>query len=195
MKEKISPELARIHAHLCGDGSVFIYKTKAKDRKWTGGIGYYNNNQHLLDKFRIDFSKLFGVKMKMRKNREVIIRGVKRAKGFIEKFGSFKSKEWRIYTPIKNSKKDIKIEWLKYFFEDEAYHEERYNRLKIKSVNFNGLKDAKELLDSVCIFCTLTGPNCDGTYYLTIPRFRFIKEFSDFVKEPIRKASFKSKAN
>lgn len=186
MKE-MSPELARIHAHLCGDGSVFIFRTKAKDRNWTGGVGYYNNNQQLLDKFRADFSKLFGVKMKMRKNREVSIRSVKRAREFIKKFGSFNSREWKIPEIIKNSDKEIKLEWLKAFFEDEAYDEKRYNRLKIKSVNYNGLKDAKELLDSMGISSSLTGPNSDKTYYLAVPRFDSIREFSDFVKVPIRK--------
>jgi hypothetical protein len=29
----ISPELARVHAHLCGDGTVCIWKTKEKGRK------------------------------------------------------------------------------------------------------------------------------------------------------------------
>jgi len=194
---EMSPELARIHAHLCGDGSVFIFKKtkKTKDRrKWDGGIGYYNNNQKLLDKFRADFSKLFGVKMKMRKNVYVFARSVQRAKDFINKFGSFKSREWRIHPSIKNSSKEIKLEWLKAFFEDEAYDEKRYNRLKTKSINFNGLEDAKELLDSLGIFCTLTGPNCDETYYLTVPKFSYVNEFSDFVKEPIRKkTNFKSK--
>ena len=54
--ENISPELARVHAHLCGDGSVFIYKTAEKNRKFSAGVGYYNNNQKLLDRFRTDFS-------------------------------------------------------------------------------------------------------------------------------------------
>ncbi len=75
----------------------------------------------------------------------------------------------------------------KSFFEDEAYHEKRYNRLKIKSMNYNGLKDVKEMLDSLKIKSSFTGPNCDKSYYLTIPKFSLIKEFSDFVKEPIRR--------
>ena len=74
---EMSIELARIHAHLCGDGSVFLFKTKEKDRLLSGGIGYYNNNQHLLDKFRLDFSRLFSVKMKMRKGTSVSIRSLR----------------------------------------------------------------------------------------------------------------------
>jgi hypothetical protein len=186
-KEEITVELARIHAHLCGDGSVCLYNTKAKDRKHMGVIGYYNKNQKLLDKFRQDFTKLFGVKMKMRKNKEVSIRSIKRVNYFLEKFGRFGSKEWRIQNSIKESDKNIKLEWLKAFFEDEAYLEKRYDRLKTKSMNCNGLKDAKELLDSLSIKSSLTGPNCDNSYYLTIPHFSLVKEFKDFIKEPIRK--------
>jgi len=183
----LSPELVRIHAHLCGDGSVYLYKTKAKDRKFIGVIGYYNKNQLLLDRFRSDFSKLFGVKMKMRENISVSISSIKRVKYFIDSFGRLGSREWRVHDSIKNSCKELKLEWLKSFFEDEAYHEKKENRLKVKSMNYKGLKDAKDLLDSLSIFSNITGPNCDKSYYLTIPKFDSIKEFNDFVKTPIRK--------
>ena len=48
-KEEISPELARIHAHLCGDGFSGIFITKEKDRKFSALTGYCNKNQKLLD--------------------------------------------------------------------------------------------------------------------------------------------------
>jgi hypothetical protein len=183
----ISPELARVHAHLCGDGSVFKYPTINKGRKFRAEVGYYNNNQRLLESFRKDFSKLFVVKMKMRNNVSVTISSIMRYNYFIENFGKFGSREWRIHNSIKNSSKEIKLEWLKAFFEDEAYHEKRYNRLKTKSMNYLGLKDAKDLLDSMNITCNITGPNCDESYYLTIPKFDSVKEFAGWTKEPARK--------
>jgi hypothetical protein len=183
----ISPELARVHAHLCGDGTVCIWKTKEKGRKNTAVTGYYNKNQKLLDKFRKDFSKIFGVKMKMTKNKSVSVRSIRIYKELIKRFGKFGSWEWRIPEIVKKSSAEIKIEWLKAFFEDEAYHEKEYNRLKTKSVNLRGLKDVKELLDFLGVFSSLTGPNCDRTYYLTIPRFNLIKNFKNFVKDPVRK--------
>lgn len=73
------------------------------------------------------------------------------------------------------------------FFEDEAYHEKKYNRLKIKSMNLNGLKDAKEMLDSLNVFSNIMGPNCDSSYYLTIPKFNTIELFKNFSKQPARK--------
>jgi len=186
-EENISPELARIHAHLCGDGSVFFYPTKQKDRKFIGGTGYYNNNQSLLEKFREDFSKTFDVKMKMRKNESVTISSIRIFKELTKRFGNFGSKKWRIPRIIKSSKEEIKLEWLKAFFEDEAYHEKRYNRMKIKSMNFYGLKDAQEILSSLGVFSSLTGPNCDESYYLTIPNFSSVELFNNFIKQPARK--------
>lgn len=91
-KEEISPELARVHAHLCGDGSVFIYKTSRKDRINSGGAGYYNNNQKLLENFRRDFSKIFGVKMKLIPNRQVTISSIRIYRELTERFGNFGSK-------------------------------------------------------------------------------------------------------
>lgn len=187
ISEPISSELARVHARLCGDGYVYFSKTKEKDRNFTAVIGYCNNNQRLLDKFREDFNKLFGVKMKMRFKREVSIRSIRLYQELKMKFGEFGSKEWRIHDTIKESQKEIKIEWLKAFFEDEAYNEKKYNRLKLKSMNFNGLKDIKELLFSIGIESSLTGPNCDKSYYLTISNFNSINEFNNFVKEPARR--------
>jgi len=187
MEKEITAELARVHAHLCGDGSVCIWRTKEKDRKFRAVVGYYNNNQKLLNKFRDDFSKLFNVRMKMRKNRDVYVRSIRIFKELTEKFGNFDSKKWRIPLEIKKASKEIKLGWLKAFFEDEAYHEKKYNRLKTKSVNYDGLNDTQEILTSLGIFSSLTGPNCDKSYYLTIPNFNSIEEFKDFVKEPVRK--------
>ena len=191
MRKEMSAELARIHAHLCGDGSVCIWKTKEKDRNFTAVVGYYNKNQKLLEKFRKDFSKIFGVKMKMRNNRDVSIRSVRLFKELTDKFGKFSSREWRISKIIKDSSENIKIEWLKAFFEDEAYHEKRYNRLKIKSMNNHGLKDVKDMLDSLEINSKITGPNCDNSWYLTIPSFSDVKLLESFKKKPARKATFK----
>lgn len=192
---KINPELARIHAHLCGDGSVYIYKTKEKDRNVRAVIGYYNKNQNLLNKFRKDFNKIFKVKMKMRKNKDVYVASLRIFNQLRDNFGEFGSRKWRIPSIIKNASKKIKIEWLKSFFEDEAYHEKRYNRLKIKSVNYLGLSDAKDLLASLDILSSFTGPNKDNSWYLTIPNFSNINPLSSFKKEPIRKKTFKKTAH
>jgi len=187
LPEEIIPELARIHAHLCGDGSVFIFKIKAKDRNFRAGIAYSNNNQRLLDDFRKDFTKLFGVKMKMNEKVDVSVKSIKIFQELTGRFGDFGSRKWRVHNSIKNANATMKLEWLKAFFEDEAYDEKRYNRLRIKSMNLIGLRDAKEMLDSLGIFSSITGPNCDLSYYLTIPQWGSVELFNEFVKEPARK--------
>jgi len=113
--KKTSQELARIHAHLCGDWFTCMYKTRRKDRKNIAIVGYCNKNQRLLDNFRKDFNKLFSVKMKMRKNREGSISSIRIYKEITENFGKFGSREWKIPVIIKNSSKKIKVEWLKSF--------------------------------------------------------------------------------
>ncbi len=95
MKKEITPELARIHAHLCGDGSSCIWKTKEKDRIFSAITGYHNKNQVLLDKFRRDFSKVFKVKMKMRPNKDVSIRSIKIFKKLNNMFGNFGSRKFK----------------------------------------------------------------------------------------------------
>jgi len=51
-------------------------------------------------------------------------------------------------------------------------------------MNREGLKDVKELVDSLQIECWITGINCDGSWYLTI---RKMNELKDFYKKPSRK--------
>jgi len=186
---KLTAELARIHAHLCGDGSMYKYKTSEKDRINRAVISYTNKNPKLLEEFRKDMNKLFDVKMtfKDRHRDEVIVKSIRIFNIINKMFGDLSSRKWKIPKIIKNSSKEIKLEWLKAFFEDEAYHEKRYNRLKIKSVNYEGLKDVQKILSSIKIISNLTGPNCDDSYYLTISKFDSVKEFSNFIKEPIRK--------
>jgi hypothetical protein len=69
---------------------------------------------------------------------------------------------------------------------DEAYVEDRYNRIKVKSVNFAGLMDLEEMLGSIGVFANVTGPNCDGSWYLTIPHKNSTR-FRDFTKLKVRK--------
>jgi hypothetical protein len=91
-------------------------RAKQKNRKFSAVTGYSNNNQDLLSRFRQDFSKIFNVKMKMRKNVDVCIRSIKIYSQLNNQFGNFGSRKWKIHSSIKNSKKEIKVEWLKAFF-------------------------------------------------------------------------------
>ncbi len=54
-------------------------------------------------------------------------------------------------------------------------------------MNKKGLGDVKELLLKLNITSSLTGPNCDGSYYLTLSKFSEINLFKNFIKTPCRK--------
>jgi len=60
---KLTPELVRIHAHLCRDGLICIYKSREKDHPNRAHIAYYNTNRELIDSFRRDMNEVFKVKM------------------------------------------------------------------------------------------------------------------------------------
>jgi len=176
--------LARIHSHLCGDGNLCIYKTSEKDRINRISISYFNTNIDLINSFRRDMGDFFGVKMTYRPSAiRLTVKSIKIGK-FLTQLGEYGTRQWRIPSIIKNASTEIKLEWIKAFCYDEGYTPIGKTIIKIKSMNREGLKDVKELVDSLQIECWITGINCDGSWYLTI---RKMNELKDFYKKPSRK--------
>jgi intein-encoded DNA endonuclease-like protein len=64
---------------------------------------------------------------------------------------------------------------MKAFFDDEGTVDESRNRVRVKSVNKNGLKQVNKMLTRIEIESRITGPNCDSTWYLTINKDYLIK--------------------
>ena len=128
--------------------------------------------------------KLFNVKMTYYKKKHTLHIFSIRIADFLSQLGKYKSREWRIPQVIKDSSKKYKLEWIKAFCEDEAYLPKKRNIVRIKSMNFSGIKDIKQLLDSIKIESWITGKNCDDSWYLNI---RKMKEMSTFSKKPARK--------
>ena len=176
--------LARIHAHLCGDGNLCYYKTSEKDRINRASISYFNTNIDLINSFRKDMNEFFGVKMTyMPKLIKVSVQSIRIA-DTLSKLGKYRTREWRIPELIKNSNKEIKLEWIKAFCYDEGYTPKNRRVIRIKSMNKNGLEDIKEILQSIEIYSWITGINCDDSWYLNI---RKMKELENFYKKPSRK--------
>ena len=176
--------LARIHAHLCGDGNLCYYKTSEKDRINRASISYFNTNIDLINSFRNDMTDFFGVKMTyMPKLIKVSVQSIRIADA-LSKLGKYGTRDWRIPELIKNSNKDIKLEWVKAFCYDEAYTPKNRKVIRIKSMNKNGLQDIKELLRLIDIDSWITGINCDNSWYLNIRKMR---ELENFYKKPSRK--------
>jgi len=113
--------LARVHAHLCGDGGLYVYKTAEKDRVNRADICYFNTNIELINSFRQDMLKLFKVKMYYvpRKFR-INVKSIRIARILLD-LSSFSTRSWRIPKIIKAADKEVKLEWIKAFSHDEGY--------------------------------------------------------------------------
>lgn len=154
---KITPELVRIHAHLCGDGQVTMYTSSEKDRKNGVHIAYYNTNPELIAEFRKDMAKVFGVKMKyIPKRYRVSVQSMRIGKALL-KLSNFKTYSWRIPQCIKNASEVLRAEWIKAFAKDEGYMCKDRSVIRIKSMNVAGLQDVVGVADNLCSACWLTG--------------------------------------
>jgi len=86
----------------------------------------------------------------------------------ISMLGGGKSRDWFIDKEILNSSKKIKKGWLGAFFDDECTFDPVFKRLRVKSMNFKGLKQVKRILSDLNIQSNITGPNTDKSFYLSI---------------------------
>jgi len=181
LKKKWTPEIARIHAHICGDGCVYIRKQKYSGRKlerhprkniienvWT--IEYTNTCHELIDDFSKIFNKSFDRKsIFSEKTKSLRIASAKWIIEYLQVVGK-DSYNWNIPPQIMEAKPDILCSWLQAFFDDESTVITEKKMIRIKSMNNKGLEQTKELLKRVGIYSRITGPNCDRSYYLNIYR-------------------------
>jgi hypothetical protein len=152
--KKMTPALARLHAHICGDGYLSHYQEKdsygywAKYRRNTVRIryvvGYENNNPDLLREFQRDMYESFGVRGKKIHKNKVRINS-KRIWDFFRKLGVSDSHSWTIPDSIINGSKEIQKNWLRAFFDDEADFDDN-GRIRVKIVNKKGLIQVMKML-------------------------------------------------
>lgn len=148
--EKMSPALARIHAHVCGDGYMYKFQEKDNYSYWARYrkkktrtryiVGYCNNNVNLVREFQNDMYEIFGVRGKVaQKNKNTYIRiNSKRIWVLLQKLGAGSSYSWRIPKEIINGQSEIQNSWIRAFFDDEAYFNDG-GRIRVKCVNKKGL--------------------------------------------------------
>ena len=160
----ITPPFASLHGNLCGDGCISQYKVKYgiremitqrrkkkfRDRKT---MVYTNNRPELLEKFKKNIKKLFPlVKFSNSKFNEVRLRAVYVINTF-QRYGNYGSWVWEIPYSIFNGKENLKTEWIKSFFDDEATIAGR--RILADSVNRKGLSQVSSMLDNLNIENTI----------------------------------------
>ena len=178
-------EEARIAAHVCADGWLSIYLDKnalqivhgrryhRPRRRYV--IGYSNTDLGLLKEFKKDVKKIYGIKALSGHKSDLRARS-KRVFKRLETLGAGSSYQWFIGKEILNSSKNVKRNWLRAFFDDEATVAIKEKRIRVKSMNGKGLKQVKSLLKTFLIKSKITGPNSDNSWYLTI-NYLAVKKF------------------
>ncbi len=154
--KRITPALARIHAHICGDGCIYSYQARddygywAKYRKNTMRIrynlSYCNTNNDLLKEFKTDIYEVFGVRGK-KIHQNAIIVDSKRIWEFLRNMGAGDSFSWYIPKEISNGSKEVMKNWIRAFFDDEAYFNDS-GRIRVKCVNKQGLKQLTKMVNN-----------------------------------------------
>ncbi len=172
---EITPEIARIHAHICGDGCMYLKKEKRPkhyrphikrqlyENVWV--IEYTNTCMPLLDEFNKDLKTAFNRKGQWRlKYWRIRITSAKWILDFLEVMNK-NSYNWFIPEFIMQQNNKITANWIRAFFDDEATVTDR-GAVRVKCMNKKGLEQIKTLLLRFGIESSLTGPNCDNSYYL-----------------------------
>ena len=178
---RLTPGIARIHAHICGDGCVYISREKRSlaslikhPRKKLDVnqyiIEYYNKCNELLNEFKKDMEKEFSRKASYSpKKFRLRIRG---AKHIIEKLEvqSKNSRNWVVPNYISSSSLEIIKNWLRAFFDDESTVDVQRKRIRVKLMNKLALIQISFLLSKLKIDSRITGQNIDGSWYLNVPK-------------------------
>ena len=140
---------ARLCAFLSGDGSLFIRKEKHRPKAIHYDVRFYPDNERVLELFLSDFKILYNKEPKVIKEdrySRVCIK-CKRACLDLTRFTKFKSLEWKIPNFINTNK--LKREWLRAFFDCEAYVGQR--NITVQSVNRHGLIEIQRALTEFSI--------------------------------------------
>lgn len=176
---QITPEIARIHAHICADGYLAKYSVKRSEKELLNhkrrnitrtryDLRYTAQNSVLRKGFKKDVKKALNRKCSLCSGkRELSLSG----KLIYEQFvllGVGKSRDWFISNPIFDANDMIICQWIRAFFDDEGTVDISRKRVRVKSVNLNGLKQVQRLFEIIGIGSKITGPNCDNTWYITI---------------------------
>ena len=189
MPQRMTPVLARVHAHVCGDGYVYVRRERddygyLKEYRqgyfrYRYGFAYTNLNPKLIGSFMADVQEVFNLKPRYDPKRWTAYVKSKDAWELLTGLGAGKSRHWRVDREITKGSGSIKAAWLKAFFDDEA-HFDPAGRIRVRSVNRPGLEQAALMLRQFvpCHITPLKGLYPDDSCYLVVPssaRDRFLR--------------------
>src|SRR3990172_4025589 len=167
-----SIEEARIHAHLCGDGSVWreyrkqspadlaSHKRRNPFREFWW-LNYTNTRRKLRDEFEDDMIKAFKRKLWQHQTINLKAGSVKKILIRLKLLGK-NSHNWFIPEEILFARKLVKSYWLQAFFDDEATVSIEKKSIRLKIVNHSGLLQIQTMLQDLGILSNITGPNIDN---------------------------------
>jgi len=186
---QMTPALARIHAHVCGDGHL-IYTREKDDYGYLKpyrqgyyrkryGIAYTNKNPALIKEFTCDAQQVFGLQPRYEASKWVVVVKSKAVWELMRHLGAGRSREWSIGSEVVQAPLEAQLAWLRAFFDDEA-HFDPHGRIRVRSVNRAGLEQTARMLRRFvpCHLTPTAGLYPDHSCYLVVNkqfRERFLR--------------------
>jgi len=162
MPAQVTPEEARIHAHVCGDGSLGIAKRKRGNKsELEYEVTYTNKDSVLLNEFKADVKSVYN-RVASQSGWNVKFSS-KRVFERLKELGAGDSHTWYISDQILESQKDVKRAWIRAFWDDEGTVGR--NGLLASSVNHHGLSQVCDMMRSIGVPAHITGPYRDKTSF------------------------------
>lgn len=170
---KVTLEMARIHAHLCGDGCVYVSnenrspgsllshpRKKLTRTMWI--LCYTNTCPALLKEFDNDMERTYTRKAQYVKGKcEIRYRGTKYIAENLQ-LREKNSRNWKIPHFITHSSVGIRKAWVRAFFDDEATIAIDRKAILVSSVNKNGLIQIQRMLKPLGMQAKVLGPYMTG---------------------------------
>ncbi len=156
-KIRINPNLSldkiRINAYLCGDGNINIRKEKNSCHY---EIRFFPDNIDIAYYYCECFFNEFGIKPSIRKQNNYFRVEIKNKPVCLSllSLSKYSGLNWNM--PDMNSNQ--KIEWIKCFFDCEAYVNQTENTIQVKSINSKGLFNINNNLKNLGIKSKIYGP-------------------------------------
>lgn len=161
---KLTPELSRMIAHMLGDGCITVNK------RGHYNFQYYNKNKHLIEMFKSDSKKVFGdlhIHESVNKDVPYVFLPAPVTIIFLQMVKDFHSKSSRLPKFINETSLEIKIEFLRSIFDDEACVKLRKSERRIEFALANKLlvDDIRHLLNKLGIKTSNTTERTDKNGY------------------------------
>jgi len=155
LNKTLSKEKTAINAYLCGDGWIAIREDKNKDMHYE--IRIFLDNEALAKRVASLFKKEFNIYPHISYRKGCFNVQIKNKPACLNlySFGQYGHYKWAI---PKDLPSDYLKEWIKCFFDCEAYVDLKHKYIQVKSVNYSGLESIKGNLVSLGILSKLYGP-------------------------------------